>query len=536
MAEITFDQLSPEEKEAVVSFYNSQGMDTGSPITEATLPPARQTLSPPPVTATSLDTGQPVAPVTRSWRDDVYATDVSPTRSIMTDGPDMDEVQAFQERNGLPRDGVLDENTFRAMSAQALGQTQAPDGPPVAQEDPTQPAPTEAPVTYTIQGGDTFSKIASENTFTLDQLKAANPDITNFNNVMVGQEINLPVEGAPVVETPAVQTPVVDTPVVETTETIPSTDANNLTFRSEAVSSPTNVRSIQSLIGTSVDGDWGPKSEAALKSFQEDNGLSPTGNWQDPELVSWVEENVPVDLTDRSTTDPYRVPTISDDNIATVSTEDWVGEDRDKGASNLFGRQIQGREFTGTVSRINMGGEEREIIDVSDMVVGQIGGGTTMVPRVLVLHETDAVDSSGQRVELNGLGHFLNARSSITTQWFVDQDGRIFKITPNTRLGNHASGMNTGSLGIEVEGLSEEGGTPEAATEAAAWLSEYLVRTNPEITHVLSHHQIGRGIGAGKDDGIPQLNATFVRLGLSPLNREENVVLFNDFKQRARGN
>lgn len=119
----------------------------------------------------------------------------------------MDEVQAFQERNGLPRDGILDEPTARAMAAQSLGQTQAPDGPPVAQEDPTQPAPTEAPVTYTIQGGDTFSKIASENTFTLDQLKAANPDITNFNNVMVGQEINLPVEGAPVVEAPVVEIP-----------------------------------------------------------------------------------------------------------------------------------------------------------------------------------------------------------------------------------------------------------------------------------------------------------------------------------------
>lgn len=136
MAELTFDQLSPEEKEAVVSFYNSQGQDTGSPITEATLPPARQTLSPPPVTATSLDTGEPVSAPSRSWRDMVVATEVTPTIGIMTDGPDMDEVQAFQERNGLPRDGVLDENTFRAMSAQALGQTQAPDGPPVV-ETPT---------------------------------------------------------------------------------------------------------------------------------------------------------------------------------------------------------------------------------------------------------------------------------------------------------------------------------------------------------------------------------------------------------------
>jgi len=67
-----------------------------------------------------------------------------------------------------------------------------PEVNPVAQEDPDEPAPA----TYTIERGDTISKIASENTFTLDQLKAANPNIADFNNVMVGQEINLPVEGA----------------------------------------------------------------------------------------------------------------------------------------------------------------------------------------------------------------------------------------------------------------------------------------------------------------------------------------------------
>ena len=68
MVELTFDQLSTEEKEAVVSFYNSQGMNTGSPIAEATLPP-------PPVTATSLDTGEPVSAPNRSWRDMVVATE-----------------------------------------------------------------------------------------------------------------------------------------------------------------------------------------------------------------------------------------------------------------------------------------------------------------------------------------------------------------------------------------------------------------------------------------------------------------------------
>jgi LysM repeat protein len=266
MVELTFDQLSPEEKEAVVSFYNSQGQDIGTPITEVIMPPVnpdRQTLSPPPVDVTSLDTGEPVDPPILSWRDMVVATEVSPTRGIMTDGPDMDEVQAFQERNGLPRDGVLDENTFRAMSAQALGQTQAPDGPPVAQEDPTQPAPTEAPVTYTIQGGDTLSKIASENTFTLDQLKAANPDITNFNNVMVGQEINLPVEGAPVVETPAVQTPVVE--AVETTEAVADTpEATTPTPPSQSVIRPEDDETMKA---------YSAATSAGRRSLQDIEGI-----------------------------------------------------------------------------------------------------------------------------------------------------------------------------------------------------------------------------------------------------------------------
>jgi len=224
MAELSFDQLSPEEKEDVVAFYNSQGQNIGTPLTEATLPPPR-----------------------RGWRDMVVASEVSPTRDIMTDGPDMDEVQAFQERNGLPRDGVLDENTFRAMAAQALNQPQAPDGPPVAQEDLTQPAPTEAPVTYTIQPDDTFYKIASENPFTLDQLKAANPDITDFGSLKPGQEINLPVEGAPVVETPVADTPEATTPTPPSQSVIRLEDDETMKAYSAATSA--GRRSLQDIEG-----------------------------------------------------------------------------------------------------------------------------------------------------------------------------------------------------------------------------------------------------------------------------------------------
>ena len=122
MVELTFDQLSQKEKDDVVAFYNRQGMDIGSPLTEATLPPAS---SPP--------------PVTRSWRDMAVSTEVSPTRGVMTEAPDLDMVQDFQESVGLPRHGIADEATVQRMALQSLGPPPSPDEPPAAQENP--PAP-----------------------------------------------------------------------------------------------------------------------------------------------------------------------------------------------------------------------------------------------------------------------------------------------------------------------------------------------------------------------------------------------------------
>ena len=47
-------------------------------------------------------------------------------------------------------------------------------------------------MTYTIKSGDTLSKIAQRNGVSLAQLLQANPDITNPNNIKVGQVITLP--------------------------------------------------------------------------------------------------------------------------------------------------------------------------------------------------------------------------------------------------------------------------------------------------------------------------------------------------------
>ncbi|CAF1125668.1 unnamed protein product [Didymodactylos carnosus] len=51
---------------------------------------------------------------------------------------------------------------------------------------------TQLPISYTVEEGDTLHNIAISNNFTLDEMKAANPDIENYNFLRIGQKIKLP--------------------------------------------------------------------------------------------------------------------------------------------------------------------------------------------------------------------------------------------------------------------------------------------------------------------------------------------------------
>jgi hypothetical protein len=56
---------------------------------------------------------------------------------------------------------------------------------------PTAPA-APTPIVYVVKAGDTLSKIATELGVTVDQILAANPDITNPNRITLGQQITIP--------------------------------------------------------------------------------------------------------------------------------------------------------------------------------------------------------------------------------------------------------------------------------------------------------------------------------------------------------
>ena len=111
MAELLFDQLSPEEKEDVVSFYNSQNMNIGSPLTVATLPDDTVAIS-------TNSTNQ------RSWRDDAVfggGSSTSPDPELVRQGTQGAIVNAIQEalnNNGadLVVDGVAGPLTAEAVA------------------------------------------------------------------------------------------------------------------------------------------------------------------------------------------------------------------------------------------------------------------------------------------------------------------------------------------------------------------------------------------------------------------------------------
>ena len=83
-------------------------------------------------------------------------------------------------------------------------------------------------MTYTVQAGDTLSKIAARNGLTLAQLLQANPQISNPDRIKVGDVVNLP-NGTENATQPLPSNPVVSNPVppisTDNTQPLPSNPA-----------------------------------------------------------------------------------------------------------------------------------------------------------------------------------------------------------------------------------------------------------------------------------------------------------------------
>jgi len=58
--------------------------------------------------------------------------------------------------------------------------------------------PEPTPIVHVVAQGDTLSKIATQYGLTLDQLRAANPQITDPDRIAIGDEVIIPAAGASV--------------------------------------------------------------------------------------------------------------------------------------------------------------------------------------------------------------------------------------------------------------------------------------------------------------------------------------------------
>jgi nucleoid-associated protein YgaU len=102
--------------------------------------------------------------------------------------------------------GLLGGGTAASPTATASGSgSVAPTGSATAVPSPTAtPGPTQ--LIYVVKSGDTLTRIADQFDVTVEQILAANPEITNPNNISVGQQIVIPTAtpapGASVSESP----------------------------------------------------------------------------------------------------------------------------------------------------------------------------------------------------------------------------------------------------------------------------------------------------------------------------------------------
>ena len=114
---------------------------------------------------------------------------------------------------------------------------------------------------------------------------------------------------------------------------------------------------------------------------------------------------------------------------------------------------------------------------------------TEIVPQAVIVHWTESPEADGVYEYF-----YKEARAdgtlNVCSQFLVDRDGTIFRLTPETMLDRHAIGYNWCAIGIEnVGGVDrKEDLTPEQF-QANVLLIRYLREKYPTVRYVWGHYQ-----------------------------------------------
>lgn len=114
---------------------------------------------------------------------------------------------------------------------------------------------------------------------------------------------------------------------------------------------------------------------------------------------------------------------------------------------------------------------------------------TEIVPQAVIVHWTESPEA-GRVYDYFYKEARKDGTLNVCSQFLVDRDGTIFRLTPETMLDRHAIGYNWCAIGIEnVGGVDrKEDLTPEQL-QANVLLIRYLREKYPTLRYVWGHYQ-----------------------------------------------
>lgn len=95
--------------------------------------------------------------------------------------------------------------------------------------------------------------------------------------------------------------------------------------------------------------------------------------------------------------------------------------------------------------------------------------------------------------------HKENGWSGIGYHFFVRKDGKVYEGRPITKVGAHAYGHNSDSIGICFEGNFEVEKMPDVQKEAGKEIVAYVLKKYPSITSIVGHRDLMATACPGKN-------------------------------------
>lgn len=114
----------------------------------------------------------------------------------------------------------------------------------------------------------------------------------------------------------------------------------------------------------------------------------------------------------------------------------------------------------------------------------------------IILHHADASNCTVEDIDR---WHKGNGWSKIGYHFFIDKEGNVYRGREEDKVGAHAEGSNSDSIGICFEGKYEEEEMPEKQVKAGQELIEYLKNKYPSIDIIEKHSDVNSTSCPGKN-------------------------------------